>query len=171
MTSKVDFRHREIGGHHRALSRYYMIANRLKTTHRRRNSKYAGIELRVSKEDFIKWFMARDYDGCSVDRIDVNGHYELSNMQVIPLALNMSKDRVKARDGCCECYSCKKIKPIENFAVDKRRRTGHSTICKSCDNSRKKNHSDDFIQRKRIKSLEYYYANRKLKKDMQCKSK
>ncbi len=164
MPSKNDTRYALIGGRHRALSRYCMIVNRLKNTHRSKNAGYMGVQLLVSKDEFIGWFSARDFEGCSVDRIDPRGHYELSNMQVIPLGLNCAKDNLKAIDGMCECYVCKKSKTMEQFAVDKRRKqTGRSTICKACDNARHKNASPEARERKRVKSLAYYYRGKATK--------
>lgn len=98
MPSKIDKRHKEIGGRHRALSRYHMIVHRVENAHLPRNSGYKGILVLVSKDEFIEWFMPRDFPGCSVDRIDNKGHYQLSNMQVIPLT-RLSLDRL---DECPE---------------------------------------------------------------------
>jgi hypothetical protein len=101
-----------------------------------RNSGYAGVELRIGREDFIAWFMPRDYAGCSVDRVKVEGHYEIGNIEVIPMPINAIKDRMKAKDGQCECYSCHEIKPLNEFVKDKRRKTGHGTICLVCERER-----------------------------------
>lgn len=139
MPSKRDTRHRDIGGTHRAMSRYYMLKHRIE--HSGENPKsacYAGVELRCSKEEFIAWFIARDFAGCSVDRIDKDGHYELGNMQVIPLAENIAKDKVIARGGISRCYSCKRQKPLDDFVRDRRRLNGHSTICKPCESQRRR---------------------------------
>ena len=48
------------------------------------------------------------------------------------------KDKVKAKNGMCQCYVCKEIKPLSLFVTDKRRKNGHATICKECDNKRRK---------------------------------
>ena len=136
MPSKIDLRHKQIGGKHRAMSRYYMLLHRV-NTETDKNNCYRGIEVRVTKEDFINWFMERDFEGCSVDRIDSTGHYELSNMQVIPLALNIGKDKIKAKDGKCVCFACQQEKPLEEFVRDSRRQiTGRTTICKVCESKR-----------------------------------
>lgn len=137
MPYKHDTRHRDIGSLARARSRYSMICNRLANTDRPKSKSYAGIELRISREEFIAWFMENDFAGCSVDRIDPKGHYEWGNIQLISLAENIAKDRVKARDGVCQCYSCEETKPLEKFVVDKRRHTGRGTQCKKCDSIRK----------------------------------
>ena len=132
-----DIRHTMIGSVKRAQSRYYMIKYRLEHTDEPKNRGYKNKKLLVSEKDFVEWFMPQDYKGCSVDRIDNSGHYELSNMQIIPIDENIRKDKVKAKGGMCECYVCKQTKSLDLFAVDKRRKNGHTTICKSCDNKRK----------------------------------
>lgn len=137
MPSKNDTRYKQIGGRHRALSRYYMLLNRVQAL-TKKNCRYEGVEVRVSKEDFVAWFMPRDFKGCSVDRKEKTGHYELSNMQVIPLSVNIAKDKVLARDGQTRCYACRATKPLEDFVRDNRRlTTGRSTICKPCEAVRK----------------------------------
>ena len=134
---KYDNRNNIIGGRHRALSRYYMILHRIERTDKKKNRSYAGVKMLIEKEEFIKWFMEHDFKGASVDRIDNKRDYTLDNIQLIPLDENVRKDKVKARDGMCECYACKQTKPLEVFAKDKRRKNGHSTICKECDNKRR----------------------------------
>ena len=138
---KNDKRYRVIGSRHRALSRYYMILNRLKNTDRSKNRKYHGVKMLIDKETFVEWFMANDFEGASVDRIDSTKDYSLENIQMIPMSENRVKDRIKERNGMCECYVCKEVKPIQLFAVDKRRKNGHSTICKCCDAKRIKRKS------------------------------
>lgn len=138
MPVKNDTRHKAIGSQHRALSRWYMLLHRTNNSHLPRNRKYADVKVLVTKEEFIEWFMPRDFKGASVDRVDNSGHYELSNMAVIPIGTNIRKDRTKAVDGLCECYSCKETKPLEEMTKDSRRKTGRSTLCKKCDNKRPK---------------------------------
>ncbi len=135
---KTDKRYSVIGGKHRAESRYYMILSRLKNTDTKKNSCYKNIKMLISKEDFIKWFMENDFEGASVDRIDKTKDYSLDNIQLLPLEENIRKDKVKAKNGMCQCYVCKEIKPLSLFATDKRRKNGHATICKECDNKRKR---------------------------------
>ena len=137
----------KIGCRRRANNKYNAILTRLSHTDNAKNKRYKGVELRVSRSDFIDWYMPLDFEGASVDRIDKNGHYELSNMQVIPLDENIRKDKVKEKDNYCECYVCKQTKPIESFCIDKRRKNGHSTICKECE---------------RIRSKEKYYRLKKI---------
>lgn len=86
--------------------------------------------------------MANDFSGCSVDRIDNTKDYTLDNIQMISITDNIRKDKVKAHDGICECYSCHIIKPLNEFAKDKRRANGHSTCCKQCDNLRRRKNND-----------------------------
>ena len=135
-----DKRYCIIGSRHRALSRYYMILNRLKNTDRARNRNYHGVKMLIDRDTFINWFMVNDFEGASVDRIDNTKNYSLDNIQMIPLSENRVKDKIKAKDGMCECYMCKEVKPIESFAKDKRRKNGYATICKRCDSKRKSIH-------------------------------
>lgn len=128
----------KVGSRRRASNRYNGVLSRLRQTWRSKNAHYAQIKLLVSRREFIEWYMPRDFEGASVDRIDKTKDYELSNMQVIPLAENIRKDKIKAKDGFCQCSRCQQIKPIRDFAVDKRISTGISTICKKCDSERKK---------------------------------
>lgn len=90
----------------------------------------------ISKDEFVKWFMDNDFEGASVDRINKNGDYTLDNIQLIPLDENIRKDKVKSKDGYCECYVCKKTKKLDEFVTDNRRKNGHTTICKECDRQR-----------------------------------
>lgn len=133
----IDKRHTIIGGRHRALSRYYMILNRLKKTNLQKNKCYKNITLNLDKEDFINWFMENDFKGCSVDRINNKEGYYLENLQLISLSDNIAKDKIKEKDGLVECFRCKKTLSLNEMAKDKRRKNGHSTICKKCDNRRK----------------------------------
>jgi hypothetical protein len=133
-----DDRYSIIGHKHRALSRYYMILNRLNNTNRNKNTCYQNIKMLIDKDTFISWFMENDFEGASVDRIDKTKDYTIDNIQMLPLDENIRKDKIKAKNGMCECYVCKETKPLEMFAKDKRRKNGHSTICKKCDVQRKK---------------------------------
>ena len=136
MPIKNDKRHTIIGGKHRAEARYYMILHRLSHTDEPKNSCYAGIKMMISKEDFIKWFMEHDFEGASVDRIDSTKDYSLDNIQMISLADNIRKDKLKLKDGVCECCKCKKAKPLEEFVKRKRSPYGYTTICLECERIR-----------------------------------
>lgn len=134
---KKDTMHKIIGGKHRARSRYAMILNRCKGEGSK-NRGYIGVNVLISKDEFIEWFMPRDFEGCSVDRIDSKGDYTLENMQVIPIKQNIIKDKVKHIDGKCLCPVCREIKDSDCFVKDKRRTCGFGTICKKCDYKRPK---------------------------------
>ena len=132
-----DLRNSIIGSKRRAKNHYNLILNRLKNTHVQKNLCYKNVKMLISENDFVKWFMDNDFVNASVDRINKNKDYTMDNIQMILLEDNIRKDKIKAKNGFCECYVCKKTKPIEQFAVDKRRKNGHSTICKNCDRFRK----------------------------------
>lgn len=131
-----DFRNRIIGSKRRATNHYNLIINRLKDTGRPKNKTYKGIKMLIDKEAFIKWFMENDFIGASVDRIDKNKDYSFDNIQLIPLSENIRKDKLKAKNGMCECFVCHQTKPLEEFVKDSRRITGRTTICLDCERKR-----------------------------------
>ena len=135
LRKRIDKRHTVIGSRKRAANRYAMICNRIRAE-TKKNSCYAGVKCRMTLDEFVDWFMPRDYDGCSVDRIDRHGHYEISNIQMIPLKENIAKDKLKSVGGMCVCYSCGENKPIIEFVKDSRRQSGHTTICLACERIR-----------------------------------
>lgn len=162
---KKDTRHILIGGKHRAYSRYAMIVHRTTHTNTSRNKGYLGVKVLVTKDEFTEWFMGKDFPGCSVDRIDSSGHYEISNMQLISLAKNIAKEKSKHIDGFCVCYACKQQKPSGGFASDSRNQTfGKSTLCKLCDSKRIKNESKTARENRRVGAAAYYQSVTKQKK-------
>lgn len=74
----------------------------------------------------------------SLDRIDKNLNYTLSNIQFIELVENIRKDKLILKNGRGVCYMCKEEKDEVLFSKDKRRLNGRSTLCKKCDSFRKK---------------------------------
>lgn len=126
--------YRIIGSRTRASYKYNQMLARVRST-REKEKSYRGIKVLVSKEDFIRWYMPRDFVGASVDRIDNKGHYTLENMQVISMRDNIIKARhqnVRAHDGVNVCYKCGQEMPLEMFVKNKNYYTGHLNICKNC---------------------------------------
>jgi hypothetical protein len=65
---------------------------------RKKNECYRSIELRLTRDQFKNWCLdhkqtIESLDRPSIDRIDKNEHYVLSNIQVIELAENIRKDK------------------------------------------------------------------------------
>ena len=62
---------------------------------------YRGIEVRVKKDEFIRWiipelerfYREHPYEVASIDRINPDGHYEWGNMRVISLWRNSWRNR------------------------------------------------------------------------------
>jgi hypothetical protein len=123
-----------IGTRSRALYRFQQIAIPL--------HKSKGIKVLISKDDFISWFMANDFEGCSVDRIDGDGHYEAGNIQLIPMAENNGKDRVKpVISGRKECSRCFVWWPLDSFYKTNQVKSGRQSCCIECEKKRKSNRS------------------------------
>lgn len=132
--------YRIIGSRTRAVCKYHSMLARVRST-REKEKVYRGIKVLVSKEDFIRWYMPRDFVGASVDRIDSKGHYSLDNMQVISMHDNIVKAKkgcAKAHDGVCVCCACGEEKPLDLFGKSKRRPYGHTTLCLECRRKKEK---------------------------------
>ena len=139
MPSKKPRKPAEVGSRRRAACRYAMMRHRVDNCHEVRNKCYRGIKLKIGREEFIEWFMANDYAGCSVDRIDSRGDYELSNMRLIPTWVNTGQDKLKIKNRKKHCWRCKQYKPFGEMVKSKRALlTGVDGVCKKCDSSRVK---------------------------------
>jgi hypothetical protein len=66
-----------------------------------KNPSYANIECRMTQNEFLTWAIPlyeefaikHPNETPSLDRADSNGHYEISNLQVIPLTVNLRKKK------------------------------------------------------------------------------
>ena len=103
----------------------------------RERASYAHVEIRMTREEFIAWavplYEAWNRLGVpSVDRIQNDGHYEISNMQMIPATENSLKDRVNfvAPFGMSWCRDCGKYLDKSMFHRDLTQWDGVRTYCK-----------------------------------------
>ena len=107
-----------------------------------KNRSYCNVLLLIEREDFKTWCWQQQnriesLNRPSLDRIDSNKNYTIDNIQIIELEQNIAKNKLTFTDTHGRCFSCKKTKPIDDFARDNRRMmTGRTTICKICDNTR-----------------------------------
>lgn len=109
-----------------------------------KNPSYAAVELRMTKEEFIEWvipkyaeFLAQHPgESPSIDRIDPNGHYEISNLRVIPLAencrLSPQKHNLHAPEGQAWRTACKAYKSRSEFYKNRCQPHGLQHRCKLC---------------------------------------
>ncbi len=97
---------------------------------------YAHVKVRVTREEFIAWYLPRYFTGCAVDRIDSTGHYELSNIQLLTKAENAKKTsnhpNMVAPIGKHWCGKCKQYLPFDSFHKNRRREHGLDCTCKTC---------------------------------------
>lgn len=84
MTAKQYRDQVTVGCRRRAYNRYHFILNRIKNSSNYDNRSYRGAEVRMTVDEFIEWFLPKDFAGCAVERIDKKGHFELSNLKVVP---------------------------------------------------------------------------------------
>ena len=134
-----------IGSAQRASDRYSQILCRCGN-----REYYKNIKVLVSRDEFMPWFMARDFKGASVDRINNRGHYKLDNMQVISVNDNARKDKIKNFDNGRKCSKCKIFKSREYFHKSKTRSSGLQDACKLC----KKERSRIYHQKRKLRLLQ-----------------
>lgn len=109
----------------------------------RRSAKYESVYLNLTFAEFKAWCWQQQVKietlaRPSIDRLDSTKNYTLDNIQIIELAENIRKAKTVFADGYGVCFKCKQKKPETEFAKDKRRINGHSTLCRLCDRGRSK---------------------------------
>ena len=141
MSTKQQIMNKTVGSRQRASYRYTKMIERCK--HR---PHYKDIKVLVSREEFIVWFMERDFEGASVDRINNRGHYEFFNMQVIHHSINCVKDKIgvpspkrKGMDGNKKCQICKLVRPLGDYHKKRSSWNGYGYSCKVCISLRLRN--------------------------------
>jgi hypothetical protein len=118
---------RTIGSHFRAMHRWHAILSRV-----RKDSAYQHVKILITREEFIAWFRANDWDGCTVDRIDPKGHYEFSNMRLISLSENSRRAVLTFTDTHGTCNKCRVTMPIELFRRHCGNINGRANTCAEC---------------------------------------
>lgn len=107
-------------------------------------SEYAGIEVRMTRVAFLEWaipqyakWISESTPGVpTIDRIDPDGHYELSNIRLLSWrdnALRARRNRnIHAPAGQRWCCRCKAYLPLSSFGKSKNETHGVTTMCKLC---------------------------------------
>ena len=128
---------------HRARAAYWAMRDRAQNANGHHPT-YADIECRISRNAFIAWYKSalpgffQKFAGetPSVDRIVNDGHYELSNLRLIPHAensrLKASNHNVNAPSGLSWCGCCQQYKSLSDFANNRSQPNGLCNRCKSC---------------------------------------
>jgi hypothetical protein len=108
------------------------------------NPSYADVELRMDRDEFIKWFVPEmekwmaENPGIrgSVDRIRDEGHYEIGNLRIISMVANarksMARKNVHAPDGMAWCSMCKAYLTVVSFHKNRSEFNGLQGRCKEC---------------------------------------
>lgn len=104
-----------------------------------------GIQVKITQEDFTSWYKANWFEGCLVDRIDNNGHYELSNLQLLSRVEHNHKARednlktigISEPSGYRYCYQCGELKKYGDFykrkdKISVQNPLGLIEACKDC---------------------------------------
>ena len=98
---------------------------------------YLNIDISITREEYKKLCydnkdLILSLKRPSVDRIDPQFGYSLSNINFIELSENIRKDKTVFKGGKGTCYMCKMEKPETDFIIDRRRLNNRSSLCKDC---------------------------------------
>ena len=105
---------------------------------------YKNIKVLITKDEFMswvlpeleKWMLNKDISLASIDRINSQSHYELSNLQILDRWENARKtNRVRNADapfGKAWCGICKDYKPNQTFSKGSGTINGLQLRCKEC---------------------------------------
>lgn len=108
---------------------------------------YKNVKLLMTREVFVEWYTeqlekwtgTKSFKDATLDRIKNEGHYEISNLQLLTLKENSIKKRdnrnVYAPTGKAWCGRCKAYYGTENFYKDKHNPHGLCYSCKPCSNN------------------------------------
>ena len=105
---------------------------------------YKLIDNNLDKDEFIEWYCKNYFKGCEVDRIDNDGHYEMSNIQLLSKIEHNKKavsKRIFLESDTAKCTLCKKEFKYsldyfytEEKLVSKYNPLGIRSRCKKCEN-------------------------------------
>ena len=139
-----------------------------------KNPSYANVKCLITKEEFMDWYVPALYawrernpdKRDSIDRIDNDGHYELSNMQILELAQNVRKKprvnkNVYAPKGMAWCPDCNCYREAKYFSSSRGRHNGLSCYCTEHTNQRHQAWYKTAPKRKRKKGYRKNAAKRK----------
>lgn len=110
----------------------------------RRQKSYEGVKVNITQEEFTEWYIKtvavfekeHPNQKPSVDRKREDGHYELSNLQIMEVQENRIKNSHikniggKAPAGTKWCPGCEQYRAIERFYHTTNNRTSHR--CRKC---------------------------------------
>lgn len=126
----------------KAVKMWCNMIGRVKTSStNNKNSCYIGVKILLTKEEFYewvvpelkKWIETKLIEDASIDRIDSTKHYEVGNLQLLPVIDNSLKrdynKNVNAPDGYAWCYKCKDYLITGKFYKSKHRPNGLAGIC------------------------------------------
>lgn len=132
-----------------------------------KNPAYAGVELRISKEEFVKWALPQ-YESIlnsnpgavpSVSRRGDIGHYEIGNIDIIPwrkhktIAADERKKLIRPAEGRKICTKCRTEKDLVQFPKNRTIHDGYGYWCKLCAGSVIKADRAKINKRRREKRL------------------
>lgn len=103
---------------------------------------YQNVKLLMTREEFYawvipeleKWILTKSIESASIDRVDNDGHYEISNLQLLTRLENRLKQKrnknLSAPEGYAWCSHCKEYLITDKFTKGRNKITGLQNICK-----------------------------------------
>jgi len=112
------------------------------------NPQYTYVKVLMTREEFIEWAVKElekfsVLDNLSIDRKQNDGHYEISNLQLLSLDDNRRKQGKNyfAPSGYVWCSKCKDYLLENKFHKNSTSVSGFQSFCKECRHERRKIHS------------------------------
>lgn len=109
--------------------------------------RYRNVKNLITREEFVKWYVDNHFAGCTVDRKDNDGDYEIGNIQMLSKSEHNQKKRLDRLGNYTlkenvPCSKCGEIKHYTEFyknktGVNKYNPYGIRADCKSCQTKNK----------------------------------
>ena len=105
---------------------------------------YEHVQIRMTRQEFLDWALPkyeqwmkdRPDETPSLDRVDPNGHYEISNLRLLERGENsrLAKNHpnVHAKEGTAWCCRCEQYLDVSQFWRSKSNYNGLQGRCKDC---------------------------------------
>lgn len=129
-----------------------------------KNPAYLKVELKMSMNEFLEWAIPKYEEfiklnpglSPSISRFNDEGHYEISNIEIISFKENNARQKRVAMikpDGTKLCSRCKTVKDSCEFNKSKGRADGFSNECRKCSKIRARKHIAIRSELRRLKRL------------------
>ena len=136
-------------------SEVYTAINDRLTNEKRlvKRERYRNVKNLMTREEFVKWYVDNYFVGCTVDRKDNDGDYEINNIQMLSKTEHNNKKRLdrlgeytlKENVPCSICGTVKHYTQFysSNIGINKYNPYGIRSDCKKCNTKHKRNNNEN----------------------------